>query len=114
MGRPAAECGMEAQSVPYEVRADEGDGTSALWCPAREECVRPEKVAAEILCELLDIAAMEIGERPTRAVIGVPAYFDDDQRAATEAAGRAAGLETVKLIREPVAAALAYGIDQVI
>ena len=71
----------------------------------------PQEVATEIISTLLDAAQAHFdGKRPTRAVVSVPAYFTKEARAATEEAARAAGLQTVRLVREPVAAALGYGL----
>ena len=79
--------------------------------PSRREPLLPQQVATEIISALLDAAQAHFdGKRPTRAVVSVPAYFSKEARAATEEAARAAGLETVRLVREPVAAALGYGL----
>ncbi|MGJ8634863.1 MAG: Hsp70 family protein, partial [Luteolibacter sp.] len=72
----------------------------------------PEEVSAEILKELKRVAEWRLGEEVTKAVITVPAYFNDAQRAATKRAGELAGLEVVRIINEPTAAALAYGLDK--
>ncbi|GAB4820667.1 hypothetical protein N2152v2_007713 [Parachlorella kessleri] len=102
----------EVQRLAYTVTADE-DGFVALDCPNSEGGrLYPEEVSAYVLAKLLSAAKDYLGGRPvSKAVISVPAYFDDAQREATITAGRIAGLETVRIIREPVAAALAYGLD---
>ena len=103
----------DAQRVPYEVVAAP-DGGVALRCPALGADVTPVDVSGHILATLLataeDGAGVERGDIK-RAVVTVPAYFDDAQCAATIEAGKRAGLEKVKLLHEPVAAALAYGVD---
>eukprot|EP00980_Cylindrotheca_fusiformis_P019714 scaffold6886_cov106-Cylindrotheca_fusiformis.AAC.3 len=78
----------------------------------KSELISPETVSASILQKLLDVAAKETKQPITRAVIGVPAYFNDAQRDATTRAAKQAGMEKVKLLREPEAAALAYGLDK--
>ena len=88
--------------------------TTALSRPATchpAGVVYPEEVSALVLEELLAAAQQFSGRPVTKAVISVPAYFTDAQRAATIAAGRLAGLESIRIIREPVAAAMAYGLD---
>lgn len=88
----------------------DGAGLAALQCPALGRKVMPEEVSMHILRRLLDVAEGALSDGPiTRAVITVPAYFDDDQCAATERAGKAAGLDKIKILHEPVAAAMAYG-----
>ena len=72
----------------------------------------PEEISAQILRKLVDDAAKFLGEKVTQAVITVPAYFNDAQRTATKDAGRIAGLEVLRIINEPTAAALAYGLDK--
>lgn len=88
----------------------DGAGLAALQCPALGRKVMPEEVSMHVLRRLLDVAEGALNDGPiTRAVITVPAYFDDDQCAATERAGKAAGLDKIKILHEPVAAAMAYG-----
>ncbi|KAG2438835.1 hypothetical protein HXX76_005375 [Chlamydomonas incerta] len=101
----------EAGRLPYKVSADE-DGAVVLDCPnVGPGYLYPEEVSAQVVSQLVADAAEHTRGRVTKAVIAVPAYFDDRQREATVAAGKLAGLETVRLLREPVAAALAYGLD---
>ncbi|KAG2453319.1 hypothetical protein HYH02_001543 [Chlamydomonas schloesseri] len=101
----------EAARLPYKVTADE-DGAVVLDCPnVGPGYLYPEEVSAQVVSQLVADATAYSRGRVTKAVIAVPAYFDDRQREATVAAGKLAGLETVRLLREPVAAALAYGLD---
>ncbi|KAF8073120.1 dnaK [Scenedesmus sp. PABB004] len=114
IGRPWADAAVqgEAARLAYTVAAD-SEGATVLACPhVPPGCLYPEEVSGCVVAQLLDDARAATGAAAvTKAVITVPAYFDDAQRDATVAAGRLAGLETVRLVREPVAAALAYGLD---
>ncbi|MCH8684559.1 molecular chaperone DnaK [Pedomonas mirosovicensis] len=95
--------------VPYHiVKADNGDA----WVEARNEKYSPSQVSAFILQKMKETAEQYLGETVTQAVITVPAYFNDAQRQATKDAGRIAGLEVLRIINEPTAAALAYGLDK--
>jgi len=95
--------------VPYEiVAADNGDA----WVKAHDEKLAPQQVSAEILKKMKKTAEDYLGETVTEAVITVPAYFNDSQRQATKDAGKIAGLEVKRIINEPTAAALAYGMDK--
>ena len=95
--------------VPYKiVRADSGDA----WVEARGQRYSPSQVSAFILTKMKETAEAFLGEKVTQAVITVPAYFNDAQRQATKDAGRIAGLEVLRIINEPTAAALAYGLDK--
>jgi len=95
--------------VPYRiVKADNGDA----WVEARGEKMAPPQVSAEVLKKMKKTAEDYLGETVTEAVITVPAYFDDSQRQATKDAGRIAGLDVKRIINEPTAAALAYGMDK--
>jgi len=95
--------------VPYGiVKADNGDA----WVEARGEKYSPSQVSAFILGKMKETAEAYLGEAVTQAVITVPAYFNDSQRQATKDAGRIAGLEVLRIINEPTAAALAYGMDK--
>ena len=95
--------------VPYGiVKADNGDA----WVEARGEKYSPSQVSAFILGKMKETAEAYLGESVTQAVITVPAYFNDSQRQATKDAGRIAGLEVLRIINEPTAAALAYGMDK--
>jgi molecular chaperone DnaK len=95
--------------VPYVIaRADNGDA----WVEARREKYAPSQISAFILGKMKDTAEAYLGEKVTQAVITVPAYFNDSQRQATKDAGRIAGLDVLRIINEPTAAALAYGMDK--
>jgi len=95
--------------VPYEiVKADNGDA----WVQARGQKYSPQEVSAFILQKMKETAETYLGEDVTQAVITVPAYFNDAQRQATKDAGKIAGLEVMRIINEPTAAALAYGLDK--
>ena len=95
--------------VSYEiVKADNGDA----WVISRGEKYSPSQISAFILQKMKETAESYLGEKVTRAVITVPAYFNDAQRQATKDAGRIAGLEVLRIINEPTAAALAYGLDK--
>jgi len=95
--------------VPYEIKAGPGGGVEVHL---GEKDYRPEEVSAMILSKLKSDAEAKLGEKITEAVITVPAYFDDSQRAATKAAGEVAGLKVMRIINEPTAAALAYGFNK--
>ncbi len=95
--------------VPYSiVKADNGDA----WVSSREKQYSPSEISAFILMKLKEDAEAHLGEEVTEAVITVPAYFNDSQRQATKDAGRIAGLDVLRIINEPTAAALAYGLDK--
>jgi molecular chaperone DnaK len=95
--------------VPYEiVKGDNGDA----WVAARGEKYAPSQISAFVLGKMKETAEAYLGEPVTQAVITVPAYFNDSQRQATKDAGRIAGLEVLRIINEPTAAALAYGMDK--
>jgi molecular chaperone DnaK len=95
--------------VPYKIiRADNGDA----WVEVRGERYSPSQISAFILGKMKETAEAYLGGKVTQAVITVPAYFNDSQRQATKDAGRIAGLEVLRIINEPTAAALAYGMDK--
>ncbi len=99
----------DIKMVPYKiVKADNGDA----WVEANNDRMAPPQVSAEILRKMKDTAESYLGHEVTEAVITVPAYFNDSQRQATKDAGKIAGLEVKRIINEPTAAALAYGLDQ--
>ncbi|MCR9279311.1 MAG: molecular chaperone DnaK [Pseudomonadaceae bacterium] len=99
----------DIKMVPYEiVKASNGDA----WVSAKGEKLAPPQVSAEVLKKMKKTAEEYLGESVTEAVITVPAYFDDSQRQATKDAGKIAGLEVRRIINEPTAAALAYGMDK--
>jgi len=109
MGRRAAEVGEEAKNVPYAVK--EGPNGQVQVTLAGKAYTPPE-LSAMILQKMKQTAEDYLGEKVTEAVITVPAYFNDAQRQATKDAGRIAGLEVKRIINEPTAAALAYGLDK--
>ncbi|MFF4745022.1 molecular chaperone DnaK [Streptomyces chengbuensis] len=109
IGRHFDEIPDEARAVAYDVV--EGPGGVARF-KVRDKLYAPEEISALVLRKLADDASKQLGERVTEAVITVPAYFNDAQRTATKDAGRIAGLEVLRIINEPTAAALAYGMDK--
>ncbi|MEN9518603.1 MAG: DnaK protein [Cyanobacteriota bacterium] len=111
MGRQYAELQPESKRVPYTIKRDEL-GNIKIRCPKLKKEFAPEEVSAMILRKLAEEAERYLGETITGAVITVPAYFNDSQRQATRDAGRIAGLDVLRIINEPTAAALAYGLDQ--
>ena len=99
----------DIKMVPYKiVGADNGDA----WIDVKEEKLAPPQISAEVLKKMKKTAEDYLGEDVTEAVITVPAYFNDSQRQATKDAGKIAGLDVKRIINEPTAAALAYGMDQ--
>ena len=109
MGRKFDEVTSESSRVPYKVTpADNGDA----WVEARGKRYSPPEIAAMVLQKLKKAADDYLGENITDAVITVPAYFNDAQRQATKDAGRIAGLNVLRIVNEPTAAALAYGLDK--
>ena len=99
----------DIKMVPYQiVKADSGDA----WVQVNDDKMAPPQVSAEVLRKMKKTAEEYLGEAVTEAVITVPAYFNDSQRQATKDAGRIAGLEVKRIINEPTAAALAYGMDK--
>ena len=99
----------DVSMVPYKIlAADNGDA----WVEAQDKKMAPPEIAARILMKLKKDAEAYLGEEVTEAVITVPAYFNDSQRQATKDAGKIAGLEVKRIINEPTAAALAYGMDK--
>ncbi|MDT7652191.1 MAG: molecular chaperone DnaK [Pseudonocardiales bacterium] len=109
IGRRYEEVEEEAKQVTYDVVPDE-NGLARI--KVRDKLYAPEEISALILRKLADDAGRNLGERVTEAVITVPAYFNDAQRTATRDAGKIAGLEVLRIINEPTAAALAYGMDK--
>ncbi|MCT4559064.1 MAG: molecular chaperone DnaK [Pelagimonas sp.] len=104
-----AEVTKDKDIVPYEI-VDGGNGDA--WVQARGEKYSPSQISAFILGKMKETAESYLGEDVTQAVITVPAYFNDAQRQATKDAGKIAGLEVLRIINEPTAAALAYGLDK--
>jgi molecular chaperone DnaK len=111
MGRKAGEVGEETKRVPYEVRSD-ASGRIEVNLPNAGKAFSPPEISAMILQKMKQTAEDYLGHEVTQAVITVPAYFNDAQRQATKDAGKIAGLEVLRIINEPTAAALAYGLDK--
>ena len=113
MGRKYDEISEESKRVPYKVvRAANGDAAVEVEFEGESKTFSPPEISAMILGKLKADAEMRLGETITQAVITVPAYFNDSQRQATKDAGRIAGLEVLRIINEPTAASLAYGLDK--
>jgi len=109
MGRKYGEVSEEQKMVPYKVvQAGNGDARVEI----EGKMYSPPEVSAMILQKMRDAAEQHLGEKVTKAVITVPAYFNDSQRQATKDAGQIAGLEVLRIVNEPTAAALAYGLDK--
>jgi molecular chaperone DnaK len=109
MGRKHGEVSAEVARVPYKVvKADNGDA----WVDVRGKKYSPPEISAVVLQKLKSAAEDYLGEKVTDAVITVPAYFNDAQRQATKDAGKIAGLNVLRIVNEPTAAALAYGLDK--
>jgi molecular chaperone DnaK len=113
MGRKFEEVQDEAKRVPYKiVKASNGDAHVEVQVGGERKSFSPPEISAMILAKLKTDAEAKLGEKITQAVITVPAYFNDSQRNATKDAGRIAGLEVLRIINEPTAASLAYGLDK--
>jgi molecular chaperone DnaK len=113
MGRKFEEVGEEVKRVPYKVvKASNGDAAIEVEVEGKAKQFSPPEISAMILAKLKADAETRLGEKITQAVITVPAYFNDSQRQATKDAGRIAGLEVLRIINEPTAASLAYGLDK--
>ncbi len=113
MGRKFDEVQEELKRVPYKVvRASNGDAHIEVEVEGKPRAFSPQEISAMILAKLKTDAETRLGETVTQAVITVPAYFNDSQRQATKDAGKIAGLEVLRIINEPTAASLAYGLDK--
>jgi molecular chaperone DnaK len=110
IGRKFTEVTQEATEVSYKVLNI--NGNVKLDCPSQGKQFAPEEISAQVLRKLVDDASKYLGEQITQAVITVPAYFNDSQRQATKDAGKIAGIEVLRIINEPTAASLAYGLDK--
>ena len=110
IGRKTSEVTEELRQVPYKVIQTED--IIKLDCPALGKQFASEEISAQILRKLVEDATKYLGEKVDQAVITVPAYFNDSQRQATQDAGRIAGLEVLRIINEPTAASLSYGLDK--
>ena len=111
IGRNYAELSADSKRVAYTIRRDEM-GNIKIRSPRLEKDFAPEEISAMVLKKLVDDASRYLGDKVTEAVITVPAYFNDSQRQATRDAGRIAGLEVKRILNEPTAASLAYGLDR--
>jgi molecular chaperone DnaK len=113
MGRKFDEVGEEIKRMPYKVvKAANGDCAVEVEVDGKAKQFSPQEISAMILSKLKADAETRLGEKIAQAVITVPAYFNDSQRQATKDAGRIAGLEVLRIINEPTAASLAYGLDK--
>jgi molecular chaperone DnaK len=110
IGRRNDEVANETTEVSYKVL--NVNGNVKIDCPAASKQFAPEEISAQVLRKLIDDASKYLGETVTQAVITVPAYFNDSQRQATKDAGKIAGVEVLRIINEPTAASLAYGLDK--
>ncbi|XP_074294411.1 stromal 70 kDa heat shock-related protein, chloroplastic-like [Silene latifolia] len=111
IGRKESEVDEESKQVSYRVVRDD-NGNVKLDCPALGKQFAAEEISAQVLRKLVDDASKFLNDKVTKAVVTVPAYFNDSQRTATKDAGRIAGLEVLRIINEPTAAALAYGFEK--
>jgi molecular chaperone DnaK len=111
MGKSVNELGDEIKRLPYKVEAG-ATGDARIKIPANGKTYTPQEISAMILGKLKKDAEAYLGESVTQAVITVPAYFNDSQRQATKDAGKVAGLDVLRIINEPTAASLAYGLDK--
>ncbi|UBF27012.1 molecular chaperone DnaK [Kovacikia minuta CCNUW1] len=110
IGRKYDEITQEAKQVAYKVVQD--GSNVKLDSSAASKKFAPEEISAQVLRKLVDDASKYLGEKVTQAVVTVPAYFNDSQRQATKDAGKIAGVEVLRIVNEPTAAALAYGLDK--
>ncbi|KAM3762661.1 hypothetical protein ACB098_01G363400 [Castanea mollissima] len=111
IGRKMTEVDEESKQVSYRVVRDE-NGNVKLDCPAIGKQFAAEEISAQVLRKLTEDASKFLNDKVTKAVVTVPAYFNDSQRTATKDAGRIAGLEVLRIINEPTAASLAYGFEK--
>lgn len=111
IGRKYDEVTNESKEVAYKTLRD-SNGNVKLESTAQNKQFAPEEVSAQVLRKLIEDASKYLGEKVTQAVITVPAYFNDSQRQATKDAGKIAGVEVLRIINEPTAASLAYGLDK--
>lgn len=111
IGSKEGEIAQESKKLPYKVGKDQNDNIK-IKCPALSRDFSPEEISAQVLRKLINDATDYLGQEVTKAVITVPAYFNDSQRQATMDAGKIAGVEILRIINEPTAASLAYGLDK--
>jgi len=111
IGSKETEIKSEAKQLPYKITKDSNDNIK-IKCPALTKDFSPEEISAQVLRKLINDATNYLSQEVTQAVITVPAYFNDSQRQATMDAGKIAGIEVLRIINEPTAASLAYGLDK--
>nr|YP_009297133.1 heat shock protein 70 chaperone [Porphyridium sordidum]AOM66476.1 heat shock protein 70 chaperone [Porphyridium sordidum] len=111
IGRKSNEVSEELKQVPYKV-FDDANGNVQIQCYTLNKDFAPEEISAQVLRKLVDDASKYTGETIQQAVITVPAYFNDSQRQSTKNAGKIAGLDVLRIVNEPTAASLAYGLDK--
>ena len=111
IGSKETEIKSEAKQLPYKITKDSNDNIK-IKCPALTKDFSPEEISAQVLRKLINDATNYLSQDVTQAVITVPAYFNDSQRQATMDAGKIAGIEVLRIINEPTAASLAYGLDK--
>jgi molecular chaperone DnaK len=111
IGSKEGEIAEESKKLPYKVSKDSNENIK-IKCPALNKDFSPEEISAQVLRKLINDATSYLGQEVTQAVITVPAYFNDSQRQATMDAGKIAGVEVLRIINEPTAASLAYGLDK--
>merc|ERR1711971_1273482 len=111
IGSKESETSVEAKQLPYKMTHDSNDNIK-IKCPALGKAFSPEEVSAQILRKLINDASKYLKQDVKQAVITVPAYFNDSQRQATMDAGKIAGVEVLRILNEPTAASLAYGLDK--
>merc|ERR1712087_972131 len=110
-GCKADEVSEESKELPYKVIKDD-NGNIKIKCSSLKKEFSPEEISAQVLRKLINDASTYLRQDVTKAVITVPAYFNDSQRQATVDAGKIAGIEVLRIINEPTAASLAYGLDK--
>ena len=111
IGRKQDEVNEQLKQLSYNVKPDKNSNIK-LECPALDKDFAPEEISAQVLRKLVEDASTYLGQNVSQAVITVPAYFNDSQRQATKDAGQIAGLEVLRIINEPTAASLSYGLDK--
>ena len=111
IGSKEAEVSEDSKKLPYKVGKDQ-NGNIKIKCSSLDKDFSPEEISAQVLRKLINDASTYLGQDVTQAVITVPAYFNDSQRQATLDAGQIAGIDVLRIINEPTAASLAYGLDK--
>ena len=111
IGSKESEISVEAKQLPYKITKDSNDNVK-IKCPALGKEFSPEEISAQVLRKLINDASEYLKQDVKQAVITVPAYFNDSQRQATMDAGKIAGIEVLRILNEPTAASLAYGLDK--